>query len=351
MRGLGDRGGSRRWPSPRPSGPKASAGPHPAHAERERTGRSLAAEADEFLDYLRRERRAGPDTLRGYGADLRQFAASVGPEIAASVVGAAQIRRFLAELHGRGAQKSSLARRLATLRSFYRYLMREGRVTSNPAQLVASPKLPKRLPPIPTTEQLNRALDQAGSPPSPLPPGPGQPPTETPDATTPRDQAIVELLYAAGLRISELAGLDLDAVNLEERMLRVRGKGGKQREVPFGRKARAAIEAYLPARAAAASRARGVKPAALFLNQHGGRLTDRSARRLVKAWAVRRGLPASLHPHTLRHAFASHLLAEGADLRVIQELLGHTSLATTQKYTQTEIRQLMAVYDRAHPKA
>ncbi|MGH9507055.1 MAG: tyrosine recombinase XerC [Terriglobales bacterium] len=303
--------------------------------------RSLAEEAAEFLDYLRRERRAGPETLRGYAADLRQFAAAAGPATPAAAVAPAQIRRFLAGLQERGAQRASVARRLATLRSFYRYLVREGRAAANPAQVVASPKLPKRLPPIPTAEQLNQALDQM--------------PEQEPGWPA-RDRAMVELLYAAGLRISELAGLDLEALDLDERVVRVRGKGGKERIVPFGRKAQAALAAYLPARAAAAAgtekvAGRRAASAAVFLNRRGGRLTDRSARRAVKAWAVRRGLSGGLHPHTLRHAFASHLLADGAELRVIQEMLGHASLATTQKYTQTEIHQLMKVYDRAHPKA
>lgn len=327
-----------------PANPRrAAAGPKEAsRTARPRRG-SLAAETAEFLDYLRRERRAGPETLRGYGADLRQFAAAAGAQTSAATIAPAQIRQFLAGLHARGAHKASVARRLATLRSFYRFLVREGRAVSNPAQLVASPKLPKLLPSIPNAEQLNRALDQ-GSPDllAGLP---------DPAGAALRDQAIVELLYGAGLRISELAGLDMEALDLEQQTVRVRGKGGKQRELPFGRKARAAIESYLPVRAAWAAPVRGTRPAALFLNQRGGRLTSRSARRQVKAWAVRRGLPAHLHPHTLRHAFASHLLGEGADLRIIQEMLGHASLATTQKYTHTDIRQLMAVYDRAHPKA
>ncbi len=294
---------------------------------------SLAQEAQEFLAYLRGERRAGPNTLRNYAADLRQFATCAGAATEVAAVDAALIRRFLAELHARGAQKASIARRLATLRSFFRYLLQEGRLAANPAAAVASPKLPKRLPPIPTAAQLNSALDSRPAAEAPFPE---------------RERAIVELLYGAGLRISELAGLDLDGVDCAGQTVRVLGKGDKERIVPFGAKARQALEAYLPRRAALLA---GRTAAPLFLNRRGGRLTDRSARRLVKSWAARHGLPAQLHPHTLRHAFASHLLAEGADLRVIQEMLGHASLATTQKYTQTEIRQLMAVYDRAHPKA
>jgi integrase/recombinase XerC len=294
---------------------------------------SLALEAQEFLAYLRGERRAGPNTLRNYAADLRHFAACAGAATEVAAVDAALIRRFLAELHARGAQKASIARRLATLRSFFRYLLQEGRLAANPAAAVASPKLPKRLPPIPTAEQLNSALDSRPAAEAPFPE---------------RERAIVELLYGAGLRISELVGLDLDGVDCAGQTVRVLGKGDKERIVPFGAKARQALEAYLPRRAALLA---GRTAVPLFLNRRGGRLTDRSARRLVKDWAARHGLPAQLHPHTLRHAFASHLLAEGADLRVIQEMLGHASLATTQKYTQTEIRQLMAVYDRAHPKA
>lgn len=339
-------GQPQRPPSaPRPAGRRGGVGAPSAAGTGRLSRGSLAAETAEFLDYLRRERRAGPNTLRSYSADLRQFAASAGAQTSAAAIAPAHIRQFLAGLHARGAQKSSVARRLATLRSFYRFLVREGRAGCNPAQLVASPKLPKHLPSIPSAEQLNRALDQSSRDLVAGAPQAGR------TGAALRDQAMVELLYGAGLRISELAGLEMDALDLEQQLVRVRGKGGKQREAPFGRKARAALEGYLPVRAAWAASARGARPAALFLNQRGGRLTSRSARRQVKAWAVRRGLPAHLHPHTLRHAFASHLLAEGADLRMIQEMLGHASLATTQKYTHTEIRQLMAVYDRAHPKA
>ncbi len=300
---------------------------------------ALASEIDDFLHrYLRAERHASPHTLRNYAADLRQFAAFAGAETDPAALDHIRIRQFLAALHARGAQKASLARRLATLRSFFRYLAREGRVRDNPARLVSSPKLGRHLPAIPTAEQVNRLLDAL--------------PSQGPRAL--RDRAILELLYGSGLRVSELAGLDLADLDFGTESLRVSGKGRNERIVPFGSKARAALEAYLSARAqllAGGTAAGGRRPAALFVNRRGGRLTTRSVARLVKGYCLRFGLDAGLHPHSFRHAFASHLLGEGADLRAIQEMLGHKSLATTQRYTQTNIRQLMEVYDRAHPKA
>lgn len=288
--------------------------------------------------YLRAERNASPHTLRNYAADLRQFRAFIGPEAEAGAIDHIRIRQFLADLYAHGAQKSSVARRLATLRSFFRYLVREGRIRDNPARLVSSPKLPKTLPRIPTPDQVNRMLDAL-------------PAVEV--SFPERDRAILELLYGCGLRVSELAGLDLGDLNFGAESLQVEGKGRKQRIVPFGAKARAALDLYLPVRAQVLAQWHrdDRRFPALLINLRGGRLTTRSVRRLVKRYAIRFGLDSSLHPHTLRHAFASHLLGEGADLRAIQEMLGHKSLATTQRYTQTNIRQLMEVYDRAHPKA
>ncbi|HVA64465.1 MAG TPA: tyrosine recombinase XerC [Terriglobales bacterium] len=293
----------------------------------------LSDATGEFLRrYMQGERNASPHTLRNYGTDLRQYAAYLGEEAELEEVEPARIRGFLAQLYEQGCGKATVARHMAALRSFYRYCAREGYVRENPARLLASPKLGRRLPTIPTAEQVNQLLDR--------------PPEE--EASFPeREQAVLELLYGSGLRVSELTGLDVRDVDLAQAMLRVTGKGRRQRVVPFGRKAAAALEAYL-------ARRREVPPAprgnpALFLNQRGGRLTPRSVARMVKASARRFGLPLDLHPHALRHAFASHLLGEGADLRAIQEMLGHRSLATTQRYTQTDIRQLAEVYDRSHP--
>jgi integrase/recombinase XerC len=277
-----------------------------------------------------------------------------------------RIRQFLADLYARGAKKSSVARRLAAVRSFFRYLEREGRIGQNPARLVSSPKLPRTLPSIPAAQEVNRMLDQM---------------TDAANVAFPaRDRAMVELLYGSGLRVSELVGLDLRDIDFTARTLMVKGKGRKERLVPYGSKAAAALQAYLPERSlrvaqhrgrvgnrsAAPARAvhapgsdagrgndgaRGSDAHAVFVNTRGRRLSTRSVARLVKAHALRLGLPSDLHPHSFRHAFASHLLAEGADLRAIQEMLGHKSLSTTQKYTQTSIGQLMELYDRCHPKA
>ncbi|HUX67991.1 MAG TPA: tyrosine recombinase XerC [Terriglobales bacterium] len=293
----------------------------------------LSEAVGEFLRrYLQGERNASPHTLRNYGTDLRQYAAHLGEGAELEEVEPGRIRGFLAQLYEQGCGKATVARHLAALRSFYRYCAREGYVRDNPARLLASPKLGRRLPTIPTAEQVNQLLDR---------------PAAEEGSFPEREQALLELLYGSGLRVSELTGLDVKDVDFAQGMLRVTGKGRRQRVVPFGRKAAAALQAYLARRRELALTPRG-NPA-LFLNQRGGRLTPRSVARIVKASARRFGLPLDLHPHALRHAFASHLLGEGADLRAIQEMLGHQSLATTQRYTQTDIRQLAEVYDRSHP--
>ena len=300
---------------------------------------SLQDAAREFVErHLRGERNASPHTLRNYAADLAQFSHFLGPGTLLAAIDHIRIRQFLAELYTRGAKKSSVARRLAAIRSLFRYCVREGTVAANPARLVVAPKLPHRLPAIPTLEQVGHLLDRM---------------PEAVAAFPERDRAILELLYACGIRVSELTGLDLGDLDLAGGMVRVLGKGRKERLVPFGGKARLALDAYLPARHRCVAQAPAARRAgtALFVNLRGGRLTPRSVARLVKVQARQSGLAADLHPHSLRHAFASHLLGEGADLRVIQEMLGHASLATTQRYTQTNLRQIMAVYDRAHPKA
>lgn len=280
--------------------------------------------------HLRAERNASPHTLRNYSTDLRQFAAHVGAETPLAAVTAAQIRAFIAHLYQQGCGKATVARHLAAIRSCFRYWTRAGELSSDPARQIGTPKLGRHLPEIPTTEQLNQLLDQ---------------PARAERGFPERDQALLELLYGSGLRVSELTGLNVAAVDFDQAIVRVLGKGRRERLVPFGRKAAAALRAYLAVRPAPQATAR----AALFLNRRGGRLTPRSVARIVKASAQAFGLPLDVHPHSLRHAFASHLLGEGADLRAIQEMLGHKSLATTQRYTRTDIRQLTAVYDRAHP--
>lgn len=282
-----------------------------------------------FLRYLAVERGASRHTLRSYRADLADCARFLAGHRTGTLLeaDARTLRAYLADLHDRGLARTSVARRLAALRSFYRFLMRRGHARANPAQEVQTPRLPKRLPaylPIDESEALLRAnfpATLAGT----------------------RDRAVLELLYATGIRVAELAGLQVEDVDLREGAVRVTGKGGKERIVPVGRKAVEALRVYL------AERTEGSGP--LFRNRWGGRLTVRSLHRIVGARARAAGLSRRVTPHTLRHTFATHLLDAGADLRLIQELLGHARLGTTQKYTHVSAERLMKVYDAAHPRA
>jgi integrase/recombinase XerC len=288
-----------------------------------------------FLDALRGERNASVHTLRAYKNELGRFAQYLGPEMRWKDVDHVSIRGFLSHLHGCGLSKVSIARALAALRSMYKWLAREGLVDQNPARLVATPKLPKKLPRVPTLEELNGLLD-------------GRMPENA--AFPERDRAIFELLYGCGLRNSELVGIDLGDIDGANGVLLIRGKGKKQRYVPLEGAAAEALTAYRAARQKVLQETRaGTRR--LFINRRGGPLTTRSVGRIVKQIAVASGLPPDLHPHTLRHAFGTHMLSEGADLRAIQELLGHESLSTTQKYTQLSITHVMEVYDRTHPRA
>ena len=289
----------------------------------------MTSAVDAFLRYLAVERGASAHTLKSYRADLADSAAFLTRRGLGSLVDADAriLRGYLADLHERRLARTSIARRLATLRSFYRFLCRKGRARTNPAKELRTPRLPKRLPahlPIDQSEALLRQ-DFDGDP------------------AGRRDRAVLETLYATGVRVAELAGLDLGDVDLREGGVRVRGKGGKERIVPLGGKAMAALHAYLGPRQGSQG--------ALFRNRRGGRLTVRSLHRIVGARARAAGLAARVTPHTLRHSFATHLLDAGADLRLIQELLGHARLATTQKYTHVSADRLMRVYDAAHPRA
>ncbi len=286
-----------------------------------------------FLRSLR-ERNASPHTLRAYGNDLARFAEYVGPADWRGI-DHVRIRGFLSHLYERGLSKTSVARTLAALRSLYRWLAREGVVEQNPAALVATPKLPKRLPRVPTIEEMNAVLDGGMPETAPFPE---------------RDRAILELLYGCGIRNSELTGINLDDIRWSGEAILIRGKGRKERYVPFGESARNALAAYLPARQKVLAEVKKSTPA-LLLNQRGGRLTTRSVGRIVKRIAVAKGLSPDVHPHTLRHAFGTHLLEEGADLRAIQELLGHERLSTTQRYTQLSMKHVLQVYDQTHPRA
>ncbi|HEV2297836.1 MAG TPA: tyrosine-type recombinase/integrase [Candidatus Acidoferrales bacterium] len=318
----------------------------------------LQEHIEKFLYYLRYVRNASPKTIVNYKIDLEQFLAYVTPPgekpIALQLVDHLVIREFVSHLYDRKLEKSSVARKLAALRSFFRYCVREGLVKQNPARLVARPKLPKRLPAVLTAEEMNTFLDEMrAAPPKKLP---SKTPTEIEAARLragmARDRAILELLYASGLRVSELTGLNLADINAAEQILHVLGKRRKERLVPYGSKALAALENYWPQREWILRHAK--EPGdfeAVFLNRFGKRITPRAVLDIVKKYVRLFHHNWHLHPHSLRHAFATHLLADGADLRAIQELLGHASLSTTQRYTHATITQLMATYDKSHPHA
>jgi integrase/recombinase XerC len=298
---------------------------------------------ERYIHYLQYERNASPHTIRNYRSDLLQFRdhlAGGKPDAEVDVrrVDALGIRSFLGALFEKEKERASIARKLSAVRAFFKFLKREGVLSENPAALVSTPKVPKKLPRILTEEELNSFLDRMAEV------------TKVGDPMMLRDRAILELLYASGLRVSELAGLDMGNLNFGDGMLRVRGKGRKERLVPFGSKAKQAIEDYLPLREKILLE-KHKRGDALFLNAQGDRLTTRSIDRLLKKYVRLYGPNIRVSPHGLRHAFASHLLTEGADLRSIQEMLGHKSLSTTQKYTQVSIKQLIEVYDKAHPKA
>lgn len=292
-------------------------------------GRAVA----DFLRHLG-ERNASPHTVKAYSGDLANFASYAGSR-AWKQIDHVAIRGFLSQLYEKGLSKTSVARALAAVRSLYRWLAREGVVEQNPAKLVATPKLPKKLPRVPTIEEMNSVLD-------------GQMPETA--AFPQRDRLMLELLYGCGIRNSELTGINCDDIRLSAEAILIRGKGKKERYVPFGDSAKAALAAYLPARQETLAEA-GKNTPALLINQRGGRLTTRSVGRIIKKIAVAKGLSPDVHPHTLRHAFGTHMLEEGADLRAIQELLGHERLATTQRYTQLSMKHVLQVYDQTHPRA
>ncbi len=318
---------------------------------------TLKVHIDKFIRHLRYERNASPNTLRSYRSDLEQFLDYLSPPGAAPPALAAidhlVIREFVGYLHDQHREKTSIARKIAALRTFFKFCVRERLLQQNPARLVATPKLPKRLPTILTAEEINSFLDSlAEMGPAARAQLRSRQAQEDSRLLLSRDRAILELLYASGLRVSELIGLNLADMDRAEQTLRVRGKGRKERIVPYGSKAQAALEAYWPVREEFLRKAgSGGDPEAVFLNHHGRRLTPRSIGRLVKKYVQLAHMSWDLHPHSLRHAFATHLLADGADLRAIQELLGHRSLSSTQRYTHASIRQLMEVYDKSHPRA
>ena len=292
----------------------------------------LTQQIQGFSSYLETERNVSPHTLSAYRSDLAQWLAFVhgekGDVVSAQDIDHLLLRRYLAGL-SKTTKKSSIGRKLAAIRSFFRFLLRRGTITKNPAELIATPKKEQRLPFHLDIDQVTSLMES--------------PDNEQQHAL--RDRAILELLYSSGLRVSELTGLNIGEVDLSGGMVRVMGKGGKERIVPVGSRAQEALQSYLEQRDDA------VTGAALFLNTRGVRINRRSVARIVDAHVLRIAAFKRISPHTLRHTFATHLLEGGADLRAIQELLGHASLSTTQKYTHVGIDRLMEVYDKAHPKA
>lgn len=303
----------------------------PAQIDLKRT--TVEKAVDQFLRSLR-ERNASPHTIKAYTGDLDNFSSYVGSSDWLGI-DHLTIRGFLSHLYEKGLSKTSVARSLAAVRSLYRWLAQEGVVEQNPAALVSTPKLPKKLPRVPTIEEMNNLLD-------------AKLPEEA--AFPERDRLMFELLYGCGIRNSELIGINLDDIRLSAEAILIRGKGKKERYVPFGDSVKTALAAYLPARQRLlAERKRNAD--ALMINRRGGRLTTRSVGRIIKKIAIAKGLPPDVHPHTLRHAFGTHMLEEGADLRAIQEMLGHERLSTTQRYTQLSVKHVMQVYDQTHPRA
>jgi integrase/recombinase XerC len=300
---------------------------------------------DRFADYLKYQRNASAHTLRNYLSDLDQFHEYLCPkgsggergDIDIQQIDHITIREYMAKLYEDKRKKTSIARKLATLRTFFKFLCREQLLEQNPARLVSSPRLEKRLPKVISIDEVVQFI-------------------ETPDTDTvlgTRDRAIIELLYATGCRVSEIAGMNIDDIDLKHATIRVRGKGRKERFVPFGSKAYGALTAYLHARSALLAEAPEHKRDAkvVFLNYQGTRLTTRSIGRLIEKYVKECALAQNISPHSLRHSVATHLLSAGADLRAIQELLGHARLSTTQIYTHVSIEQLMQVYDKSHPRA
>jgi integrase/recombinase XerC len=312
----------------------------------------MTAHLKAFLQFLKLNRNASAHTVRAYESDLTQLVAHVAAasgvrprDLDPAELDRTAIRSFLGELHKQGRSRASAARKLAAVRTFLKYLRREELISDDPGGLVATPKRDTRIPAHLSEDEMV-ALLAAPCGDRPL----GR-----------RDRAILELFYASGLRLSELTGLDLEDVTLSGKMVRVLGKGGKERMVPFGRPAATAlrrwledwesVRAALPESGSDASGPAGVRDEPVFLNHRGGRLSDRSVRRIIDRWIDQTALARGVHPHTLRHTFATHLLEGGADLRSIQELLGHAKLSTTQIYTAVDTERLLEVYNSAHPRA
>jgi len=293
---------------------------------------------EQFVSWLLVEKGYSPHTADGYQRDILEFLQFVGPSLEPTAITPAIVQAFVGSLYNRNAS-ASVARKLSALRTFFRFLTREQLLAADPLAGVVGPKLGQHIPAFLTVDEVFALLE------APV----------LSDRYWRRDRAFLEMLYATGIRVSELVGINLEDVDLADEMVRVRGKGNKERILPFGRAAREALEQYLPERQALClARVQRGKPAeaqACFLNGQGTRLSVRSVERLIQSYAHRAGIASTVTPHALRHSFATHLLEMGADLRTVQELLGHVSLSTTQKYTHLNIDHLSRVYDQAHPQA
>jgi integrase/recombinase XerC len=285
-----------------------------------------------FLETLRTERQLSAHTIAAYGRDLRQLDDFMRREQIRefAALDAFHVRRFAAELHRKGLSPRSIARRLSAVRTFLAHLIERGELSANVAVHVQAPKPSRRLPPTLDADQVARLLELSGD-----------------DALTIRDRALLELCYSSGLRLAELVGINLGDVDFADRTVRVTGKGSKTRVIPVGSKAIEAVREWLLARRGIAA----PDEPALFVSRRGTRLSGRSVQSRLKDWSLRQGTPVGVHPHMLRHSFASHLLESSGDLRAVQELLGHASISTTQVYTHLDFQHLALIYDKAHPRA
>ena len=288
-----------------------------------------------FMDFLSAEKNASINTMAAYRRDIEEFFIYAGAEGSVAELTPRDVRKWLAVLTRKGLKRTTISRKLSSVRAFFKYLLRMGISDANPAEPVSFPIRSRSLPRNLTAAQAADILEKI----------------PTTGIKLMRDRAIMELLYSTGIRVSELTGLNLDSISLSPEMIKVRGKGRKERVIPFGRHARDAIESYLSERHGLLKRLGKVDEQALFVNKNGGRLSQRSVQRIVSDAALKAGIYSNVTPHVFRHTMATHLLEAGADLRSIQELLGHASVATTQKYTHLNMERLRQVFENAHPRA
>jgi len=288
-----------------------------------------------FMNFLRVERSASPNTVMAYRRDLEGLRKFVGPEKDSDLITAREIRAWLSSIQRHGASRNTVARKLASIRSFFRFLLRQGIIKKSPADGIKAPQKEKVLPSCLSVDEAFSMLETG----------------DCKGFQQLRNRAVLEMLYSTGIRVSELSGLDISSISLSPEMVQVKGKGNKERIVPFGIKAAEALKAYMPFRDALLERLHRRDEKAVFINRIGTRLTPRSVERLVATRRIETGINSPVTPHTFRHSMATHLLESGADLRAIQEMLGHASLATTQLYTHLDLDRLSKVYDTAHPRA